>query len=245
MIDTDKFLFAGAHENALRLKFCDRGILEGSACVPSVKLPTVVRVQKDSTLVIGAPNRNERASPQLHLRPVSGGGTNMMRIVLGFNLSNINRDNIESARLVMTVQNNPGGWGQRGRNVVVRPLKTASFPEGNGRWLGVTATQKTAGSGVGVTWNCNVDSNISNVVKDCNSAWNGGNPKLRTAAPVVHTNDLRAGDKLSWDVSDDLKNGATSWLVMKGSEVHSGRVVYFAKEGNNPASAPRLEIMFK
>jgi len=245
MIDTDKLLFAGAHEDVLRVKFCDRGILEGSACIPSYKLPTVVRVQKDSTMVNGAPNRNEGASPVLHLRPVSGGGANMMRIVLAFNLSNINRDSVEAARLVMTVRENPGGWGLKGRNVVVRPLKSASFPEGNGRWLGVPATLRTAQSGKGVTWNCYTDNNISNDVKDCNSVWSGGTPKPRTAAPFVHTNDLQAGDEVTWDISDDLKNGATAWLVMKGSEVSSGRVVYFAKEGNNTALAPRLEITFK
>ena len=131
MIDTDKFLFAGAHENVLRLKFCDRGILEGSACVPSVKLPTVVNVEKDSTLVKGSPNRNEGASPELRLRPVNDEGQNEMRIVLGFDLSKFNPDSVASAKLVMTVQNNPGGWGQKGRNVVVRPLK-AAFPEGKG-----------------------------------------------------------------------------------------------------------------
>ncbi len=243
MIDTDKLLFAGAHEDVLRLKFCDRGILEGSACVPSVKLPTVVSVKKDSTLVMDAPNRNEGASPQLQLRPFSGGGSNMMRIVLAFD-PKVNLENIDTARLVMTVKNNLGGWGQKGRNVVARPLKTASFPEGNGRWLGVPATLRTTPSGAGVSWNCQTDNNISNNVKDCSTVWNGGASKPRTAAPFVHTNGLQAGDEVTWDVSDDLKGGATSWLVMKGNETASGQVVYYAREGNL-ALAPRLEITLK
>ena len=65
MIDTDNLLFAGAHELVLRTKFCDRGILEGSACDPSFEKTTIVSVQKDSTLVMNSPNRNEGASPEL------------------------------------------------------------------------------------------------------------------------------------------------------------------------------------
>ncbi len=39
MIDTDKLLFAGAHEDVLRTQFCDRGILQGNACDSSGEIP--------------------------------------------------------------------------------------------------------------------------------------------------------------------------------------------------------------
>jgi len=237
MIDTDKLLFAGAHEDVLRTKFCDRGILQGSVCDLSSEIPTIVSVQKDSTLVMDSPDRNEGASPELRLSPVSGNGDNAMRIVLGFDLSNINRDSVVTAKLVMTVQDNPGGWGKRGRNVAVRPLKGAGFAEGNGQWV----NQTTAGSGKGVTWNCETDNKIRNAVKNCKIAWNGGLSNLPTAAPFVHTNDLQTGDKVLWDVSDDVKGGASAWLVLKGSL--RGEVAYFSKEGN-AGLAPRLEITF-
>ncbi len=244
MIDTDKLLFAGAHEDVLREKFCDRGILVNNACGLSGNLPTVVRVLKDSTLVMGEPNRNEGASPELHLKPVSKGRGKEMRIVLAFDLSNINPDAVDTAKLVMTVKHNLGDWGKKGQNVAVRPLKAASFPEGNGRRLGVPVSLRTAGSGAGVTWNCHADKNIGNDEKDCNRAWNGGDSHHRNAAPFVHTNDLKAGDEVTWDITDDVKDGAMAWLVKKGRGHIGGQVVYFAKEGNATV-APRLEITLK
>lgn len=246
MIDTDKLLFAGAHQDILLTKFCDRGILKGSVCVSTVAKPVIVSVQKDSTLVIAAPNQNEGASPELRLKSSSVTGEKVMRIVLAFDLSNIAPDSIESARLVMTVKQNLDGWGTKGRNVIVRPLaaKTASFPEGDGRHLGVSASRRTSGSGKGVTWNCQADNDISNNIKNCSKAWNGGDSNTRTAAPFVHTNDLQAGDEVTFDVSDDVKDGAAAWLVKKGKEDSDGKIAYFAKEGNF-AMAPRLEITFK
>jgi Zn-dependent metalloprotease len=238
MIDTDNLLFAGAHELVLRTKFCDRGILEGSACDPSFEKTTIVSVQKDSTLVMNSPNRNEGASPELR---VSGDEDNSMRIVLGFDLSNINLDSVATAKLVMTVQDNPGGWGMKGRNVAVRPLKSAGFVEGNGQWFGVPANLRTAGNGKGVTWNCETDNKIGNTVKNCPIVWNGKRSNLPTAAPFVHMNDLQSGDEVLWDVSDDVKGGATAWLVLKGSL--RGEIAYFSKEGN-AALAPRIEITF-
>ncbi len=164
-----------------------------------------------------------------------------MRIVLGFDLSSINLDSVATAKLVMTVQDNPGGWGKKGRNVNVRPLKGAGFVEGNGRWLGSPVDLKAAGDGKGVTWSCETDNKIRNAVKNCPIVWNGGRTNLPTAAPFVHTNDLQTGDKVIWDVSDDVKGGASAWLVRKGSL--RGEIAYFSKEGN-AASAPRLEITF-
>lgn len=246
MIDTDKLLFAGAHQDILRKTFCDRGILKDSACVSTVVKPVIVSVQKDSTLVIAAPNQNEGASPELRLKSSSVIGEKVMRIVLSFNLSGIDPESIESARLVMTVKQNLDGWGTKGRNVIVRPLaaKVASFPEGDGIHLGVSAGQRASGSGKGVTWNCQTDNDIGNNIKNCSKAWNGGDSNTRTAAPFVHTNDLQAGDEVTFDVSDDVKGGATAWLVKKGKEDSDGKIAYFAKEGNF-AMAPRLEITLK
>ena len=242
MIDTDKLLFAGAHEDVLRAKFCDRGILDGNACDPSGVMPMVVSVLKDSTLVLGSPNRNEGASPELRLSRVNENEDKATRIVLGFDLSEIDLARVDTAKLVMTVQNNPGGWGRRGRNVSVYPLKTSGFVEGIGQWLGVPAKEKTTGSGKGVTWNCETDNKIRNNVKNCSRVWKGGNSNPSSTAPFVHTNDLQTGSEVLWDVSDDVKDGATAWLVKK--ESLRGAVAYFSKEGNE-GSAPRLEITFK
>lgn len=245
IIDTDKLLFAGVHENILLAKFCESGILVGKACLSSGKLPTMLSVKKDSTLVQDAPNRNDGAAPELHLRPDDASGSNLMRTVVAFDFSAINRANVDTARLVMTVQQNLGGWGNYGRNVVAHPLKAASFPEGNGQWLGVAENLRTAGSGNGITWNCNIDTDISNTEQDCLSGAAGGDTKPRTAAPYVHTNDLKSGDEVTWDVSDDVKDGTAGWLLNVTQEVQniSGEVAYFSKEGNS-ALAPRLEITF-
>jgi hypothetical protein len=154
----------------------------------------------------------------------------------------------------MTVQDNPGGWGSKGRTVAVLPLKATSFEEGNG-------TVTNAGNGLGVTWNCNIDSNIGNDKKDCKKAWHGGETNPRTTIPFVHTNFLKTGDQVTWDVSEDLKDGAMAWIVKKGNQnsgddedsdgagrrkkdSNRGEIVYYSKEGN-PDMAPRLEITFK
>jgi hypothetical protein len=232
-------------------KFCNRGILVDSVCLPEVVKNIVVNVQKDSVLAMGRPNRNEGASQELRLRSVSEKGNKVMSIVLGFDLSKLKSAEVDTARLVMTVQKNSGGWGLKGRSVAVRPLKIANFVEGNG-------TLKNTGSGLGITWNCNVDRNISNTRKDCMKEWHGGDTNSRTAIPVVHTNSLKTGDLVTWDVSDDVKDGAMSWIVKKGNQnreddeerhekkgnSNRGEIVYFSKEGN-PDLAPRLEITFK
>ncbi len=245
MVDTDKLLFAGLHQNILLANFCDRGILVGDACASATNLPTVVNVKADSTLALDAPDRNEGANPTLHLRPNNDSGGNLMRTAVAFDLSTIDSANVATARLVLTVQQNLGGWGNYGRNVVARPLKAADFPEGNGQWLDAPENLKTAGSGTGVTWNCAVDNDISNAVKDCSDG-TAADANPFTAAPFVHTNDLRSGDEITWDVSDDVKDGASGWLLNVTQETQniSGEVAYVAKEGN-PALAPRLEITFK
>jgi hypothetical protein len=243
-------------KNIIRTKFCNRGILIGNSCLSEVNKSILVNVQKDSTLLMGAPNRNEGASPNLSLLSVSEKEQKVKSIVVGFDLSKIMPATIASARLVMTVQKNTAEWGSKGRTVAVFPLKSASFEEGNG-------TLKKQGSGRGITWSCNIDTNISNNEKDCNKKWNGGDVNLRSASSFVHTNSLKTGDEVTWDVTDDVKNGTMAWLVKKGNrnigddEIVNGRtqgeknenhnrgeIVYFAKE-SSIANAPRLEVTLK
>ena len=243
-------------KDIIRTKFCNRGILIGADCTSGVNKHIVVNVQKDSTLLMGVPNRNQGASPKLSLRSVSEKKQKVMNIIVGFDISKVIPTNIATAKLVMTVQKNSAEWGSKGRTVAVLPLKAGTFEEGNG-------TMKKPGSGRGVTWNCNIDTNISNNDKDCNTNWKGGNVNLRSATSFVHTNKLKIGDEVTWDVTEDVKDGAMAWLVKKGNqnkgddeiidgttegeknENHNrGEIVYFAKE-SNITNAPRLEITFK
>jgi hypothetical protein len=243
-------------KDIIRTKFCNRGILIGADCTSGVNKHIVVNVQKDSTLLMGEPNRNQGASPELSLRSVSEKEQKVMNIIVGFDISKVIPTNIATAKLVMTVQKNSAEWGSKGRTVAVLPLKAATFEEGNG-------TMKKPGSGRGVTWNCNIDTNISNNDKDCNKNEKGGNVNLRSATSFVHTNKLKIGDEVTWDVTEDVKDGAMAWLVKKGNqnkgddeiidgttegeknENHNrGKIVYFAKE-SNITNAPRLEITFK
>ncbi len=72
--------------------------------------------------------------------------------------------------------------------------------------------------------------------------WNGGTFGDATGAPVAHFNGL-TGD-VEWDVTADVLDGKTAWLIKKVKEGSNGDVRYYSKEGAEAAGnedlAPRL-----
>ncbi len=89
------------------------------------------------------------------------------------------------------------------------------FVEGNGQQSGLSGAHALRGSGPGATWNSPEDPNVGdNSPRGASRFWRGGRPTARrTAAGVVHVNEVVEVD-VAWDVTlDVLNNGTTAWLL--------------------------------
>ena len=190
----------------------------------------------DSFLRGGSTNRNEGANPRLRIQ-----ATGNNRAVVAFDLAEIGTfvsSGLTKATLTLTIAENANNWGQAGdRTVDAHPLNVG-FAEGNGQNAGVPASQSTRGFGPGVTWKCAIDAEIANQQPNCDPKWNGGDFGAATAEGILHINGLTG--PVSWDVTDDVLAGATSWLIKKTLEGPSGKVFYFSREGAQDAGDESL-----
>jgi hypothetical protein len=84
-------------------------------------LPTVqelvVPAARDAFLRQGNPDRNEGANPRLLIQ---ASGNN--RVVVGFDLTDVDISAVTSARLVLTIVENGNNWGSAGRPFDAHPL---------------------------------------------------------------------------------------------------------------------------
>lgn len=258
MLEVDADLFSGANEASLKLAFCARGILRDADCVVPMRETIVVPVAKDSLLREVSPNRNEGASPILRLRGTST-DANKTRIALAFDLSSVDIGRVRSAVLELVVANSDDLWDIHGRTVDVHPL-SVDFEEGNGVNTGADDALKNMGTGSGVTWNCQADTNVSNGTSECALEWKGGRPPpfvpfgagREDVPPVVHTSRMKG--RVRWNVTADVKAtpSISRWIVKKTLQDKPGSVDYFSKEGAfqiDPADSawrrPRLVITYQ
>lgn len=258
VLEVDAEFFGGANEAALRHVFCARGILRDADCVVPALETFFVPVIKDSLLREVSPDRNEGASPILRLKGTSA-DQNKTRIALAFDLTAVDIARVRSAVLEMVVANSDDGWDIHGRSVDVHPL-AVDFEEGNGINTGADDALKNMGTGVGVTWNCQSDSNVSNGTTECDMPWKGGRPPpyvpfgsgREGIPPVVQTNRMKG--RVRWNVTSDVKAMPSigRWIVKKTLQDKPGSVDYFSKEGAfqiDPADSawrrPRLVITYQ
>src|SRR5207249_2275726 len=115
-------------------------------CALPPKQVIIMEVAKDSFLRQVAKDRNEGTNSQLRLR---GGYGTKTRIVLGFDLTHINLNEVKSAVLELHIAKTDEKWGRYGQPVDVHPL-LSDFAEGDGL-------------GAGVTWDCAIDTEIANM----------------------------------------------------------------------------------
>ena len=206
----------------------------GDVCDPETPIAT----NQDSFLRSGAQNRNEGANPLLNL------GENR-RQVIGFDLSNVDASAVASATLVLTINDDdpPGSWGSNGRTVDAHRL-LENWVEGNGKALGLPGSEETRGTGSGVTWNCAIDTDISDASADCTTQWNGGNFEATASDQFTITNGLSG--EVSWDVTADVQGGFDSWLVKKTSG--NGNARFYSQDHPDVATngdlEPRLVLTF-
>jgi hypothetical protein len=183
----------------------------------------------DSTLSWPWQNRNFGASAGLQIE-----GLGKDRIVLQFDSRSIgeflSQPGFARATLMLTISEPRGLFST---TVDAYPL-LKGFVEGNG-------TRRDGGRGPGVTWNCAVDREISSLLHNCGiDFWFGGLLGRRTAPGVVHRS--RMTGPVQWDVTQDVRAGASRWLLKKRLETSLSDVSYFSKEGaiHTPDLRPML-----
>ncbi len=108
----------------------------------------------------------------------------------------------------------------------------------------------TDGSGPGVTWECRVDTQISNDDRDCDGSdrWDGGDLAAPTAPGGLHTEGMTG--EVAWDVTQDVLDGAKfGWALFREHESRDGEVLYVTREGavvqGDLTKAPRLILKFE
>lgn len=208
-------------------------------CQFTVTVNGSVLATKDSFLRDGSENTNEGANNQLRIQ-----ATGNNRVVVAFDLSGISTVGLQSATLVLNIEENSDNWGPTGRLVDAHRL-LANWTEGNGHTVG--SQPNFRGTGEGVTWACAKDTDISNHATDCASQWNGGTFAAATAAGVLHSNGQTG--PVSWNVTADVLAGANNgWLIKKQNESQTGQVRYYSREGavvaGNPSLGPRLVLVY-
>jgi len=157
----------------------------------------------DSLLSPSSKNLNDGANSALVL--------DTHRVVVAFDLTGVSAAGLSRVTLRLTLAEPATNWGSKGRFVSVHRL-ALPFAEGNGRWFGLSSSDRTRGNGLGVTWNCAIDGQIANTIEDCAALWNGGSTAAGPAsASVLHTNGLTGA--VEWDVTADVleaKDGAAA-----------------------------------
>ncbi|MFN8599344.1 MAG: hypothetical protein U0842_02670 [Candidatus Binatia bacterium] len=198
--------------------------------------PVSLPASQDSFLLLSNPNRNEGANDVLVVKRAGRG-----RVVVQFDYSQIQVQTLSSAKLVLTIDQNPGGWGASGRSLEVHALNTG-FVEGNGRSVRSTGV-RTRGTGQGVTWRCSTDDTIEDKTTNCGTTWGGGD-----IGPVIDSvliEDVDTGE-ISFDVTEAVRVGVSAFLVKKADEDTNGRVFFVSREGAAAATdtslAPRLDM---
>jgi hypothetical protein len=214
----------------------------GIADTPVIVLGNDISATRDSFVLKGSKNRNEGANPKLVV--------DSYRCLLEFPLEGLTSAMIQEVKLALTLAEPATQWGSTGRNVSVHRL-LGEFGEGDGKKFEVPNSEKTSGSGPGATWNCAIDSEISNTAADCSTTWAGGDTLLGGLSGVrLHTVNMTGA--IEWnvtaDVLDALAEGETEvrFVVMREIETAGGHAEYHSREGaelaGDPSLAPRLRL---
>lgn len=230
-------------------------------CVVAVELSLVVGsatgatdavtlpASADTYIRSGAPDTNEGGSTFLRLR-ASGDNRALVRFDQAVLVQTVGSGNLVSAALELDVTDNGDNWGSSGRTISAFRL-TSDWAEGNG--FVDQGLPPNRGTGSGATWECAVDSDISDQGKDCSGAtdWEMGKPNQPELHPWVEpatasaliTNGL--GGTISFDVTADVQAFLSSaaanygWIMKKDLEGPSGLVEFASRE---TGAGPRLVL---
>jgi hypothetical protein len=196
----------------------------------------------DTYVRSGLTNHNQGGSQFMQVQS-SGDNRGLVRFDQNVMQSSIS-GNVISAKLRLTITDTMGSWGTTGRTVDVHRL-ISDWVEGNG-------TENDKGTGSGATWNCAIDSIISNTAKNCSGSteWNMGQPsnhpwmQAATDTEVIITNQTGI---VEYDVTSDVAafmNGTSNygWLIKKTNENQTGQVSFGTRESS---SVPQLVVTYQ
>jgi hypothetical protein len=144
------------------------------------------------------------------------------------------------------------GWERWGSGF---PNPTDTPPEGNGNNFPILNNPR--GTGAGVTWNCAIDTDISNQGNDCSHAdgnfWNAGLNFDHGSVPSVPllTNNMPDKTKIDFGITSLYNEGLgpkdttfQSYFIRKLAQTGSGFVSYYSIQGaaakGDPSLAPAL-----
>jgi hypothetical protein len=189
----------------------------------------------DTDVRSGQQNRNFGGDQSMRLQS-AGDNRALVRFDQGQLLTSVGNGEVLSAKLHLTITDNGNNWGTLGRTVGVHRL-LQDWAEGNG-------TENDRGSGAGATWNCALDTNIQNILKNCVGAseWEMGQPNNPSVHPWVETasatQTVTNGQSgvVEYDVTTDVvafKNGSADnygWIIKKTNEFLPGQVSFGTKE---------------
>ncbi len=206
---------------------------------PAPPEPLVFYSNGDTYLRSGVSDTNEGGNPYMRLQ---SSGNN--RALISFNTGAAPLAQVTKATLYLTIAENAENWGNNLPRTVSAHRVLAPWTEGNGTNSEVPHWAQFRGTGAGATWNCPNDLNIFNQSLDLpvgGFKWKGGSglhsgdPDYyapATAVGVDHINTMGVGTVISFDVTQDIHDGAQfGWLIKKDNEGQNGKVTYYTREG--------------
>ncbi len=249
------------------IAICDSGAFESDVPPP----PPIITLasSKDSDIKRLLPNLNDGANEALTLQRFD-----FSRIVVAFDITDIELDGLKSATLVMALKEGPEPPLSDEANGLFALLAMymkleieremmldahrlrVDWSEGNGDLDSSRLRDMELGSGPGVTWNCPNDVNIHNTRADynnradCYKQWRGAaNSIASSTAPSAIISEGASGE-VSWDVTQDVLEGASfGWLIKNAGERQFSEAAFYSKEGaetlGNPDLAPRLILEYE
>ncbi|MGI0077175.1 MAG: DNRLRE domain-containing protein, partial [Nitrosopumilaceae archaeon] len=197
---------------------------------------------KDSFLTQGNAKENEGINPILRII-----SSDKNRPIIAFDQNRIDiaavDETLQSATLRVYITDNGNNWGPDGRNIAVHRI-LEDWIEGNGWNTG----NNISGNGTGTTWNCAIDSDISNNQDDCGVQWGGGNINSTATDIVLITNNM-VNQFIEFDVTSDIQQflGDTvtnhGWMIKKADEAKNGSLEFASKESGQ--NIPELILVFE
>jgi hypothetical protein len=197
---------------------------------------------RDTYVRSGQANKNDGASQFLRVQ-----NTGSNRSIIDFSTTpyivlQIAPSDVISAVVRVTISDNSNNWGSTGRTIDMHRL-TRNWVEGNG-------DENSRGTGAGSTWNCAIDSNISNQSANCSGSddWDMTQASTiwDTTATDTETITNNQTGVVEFDVTNDVKafiGGSQNfgWIIKRTIESQSGQVDFGSRESATP---PQLVITY-
>lgn len=226
-------------QNASNIYFtmCGNDLLDYVDAILPAPPTTTTTASADTTLSSSEPNVNDGANERLQLsigwRLGGSHGAPTGGIAVQFGTASTGDNGLKSATLRVTFVDANGHQHPRNlyhgiENRIAILALPSGFVEGNG-----DTGNFDLGMDQGATWNCAIDGDISNFIKDCVKDWpqglsdRSGLNKLRSGKKMGAHYDRETGE-LSLDVTEDVRNGIKAWFI----QAKGGRdFVLYSREG--------------